>query len=67
MKHYELYMAIHHITARKDGAIFHTQLIGNEWVDEDIVTANDSTETNIIYIAASDDFANSNMTIRVTN
>ncbi len=53
------------ITKWRDGAVMETRSLGCGWFAEDVVEANKPRESGIMYIAASDDFARNNMTVRV--
>jgi hypothetical protein len=61
---YELYRAKFEITQWKNGAVFRTKWLKTGWFDAKIVDENKPRETNIMYVAASDEFANNNMTMR---
>ena len=61
---FELYLEEFEVTAWKDGAVYKTKSLGARWFLQNSIDANKPSKTNRLYVAASDDFANSNMTIR---
>lgn len=62
---YEVYVEKFIIDEWRDGCIFRTASQGYGWFPKVEVDNNKPRETQVIYAAASDEFANSNMTIRV--
>ena len=52
------------ITEWKDGCVYRTASEGTGWFSDRVLEANYPLETNVIYIAANDHFAKTNMTIR---
>jgi hypothetical protein len=61
---YEEYREVFKITEWRDGCIYKTVSLGHGWFSKDIIDINKPDESNLIYAAASDDFARENMTIR---
>lgn len=62
---YEYYQEKFQITARfPTGEVKTTKSLGCDWFHQDEISGNKSWETNIMFVAASDDFANTNMTVR---
>jgi hypothetical protein len=55
------------VTEWRDGCVWTTESNGCGWFSEDLVHANVTSYTGIMYVAASDDFARNNMTIRKKN
>lgn len=64
-KQYEVYRERFRVTEWRDGCVYHTQSEGCGWFDADVVTANRPGATNILYVAASDDYAQTHSTIRI--
>jgi hypothetical protein len=62
---YEVYRARFQVVEWKEGAIFRTKSLGTGWFPESEVEANRPRDTSIIYVAASDEFARTQMTIRL--
>ena len=61
----ELYVEKFQVAERRDGCIYRTRSLGHEWLAEATIKDNRTAETNIIYAAASDEFARSHMTVRL--
>ena len=61
---FEVYIEVVYIQEWRDGAVFRTESGGCRWMPKDIVDANVPSVTNVMYVAATDEFAMSNMTIR---
>lgn len=61
---YEQYVEAFEVTEWRDGCIYGTKTLGCGWFPTARVKANIPRDTNIVYVAASDEFAQNNMTIR---
>jgi len=61
---YEVYRERFRITERRDGCVYRTESLGTGWFDDNMVKANEPGKTDIMYVAASDEFAENNTTIR---
>jgi hypothetical protein len=61
---YEVYRTKFEIIEWKGGTVYRTKELETDWFDTEIVDANKPSKTNIIYAAASDEFACNNITIR---
>ena len=62
---YELYVEVFRVTAWRDDAVYATKSDGCQWVSKETIDGNRPRTTNVIYAAASDHFAQTNMTIRI--
>jgi hypothetical protein len=62
---YEVYMSAYDVTAWRDGAVYRTAFRETSWFPQSQVNANRPRVTGIIYVAAADEFACANMTIRI--
>jgi hypothetical protein len=60
----EAYREKFEITEWRDGCVYATRSLGCGWFDVDEMNANRPAETGVMYVAASDEFAQNNMTIR---
>ena len=61
---YEVYVEVFKVTEWHDNSVYKTQSLGCDWFNEEFVKANRVNETNLMYVAANDEFAQNNMTIR---
>jgi GNAT superfamily N-acetyltransferase len=62
---YEVYVEVFYILEREpDYSIKRTESSGSRWVAQTVVDANLPDVTNVVYAAASDEFAHNNSTIR---
>ncbi len=61
---FEVYREKVQITQWQDDAIYRTRSLEVGWFPEAEVKANRPRESGFMYVAATDDFANNNMTIR---
>ena len=61
---YEHYREVFRITSWRDGCVYDTESLGCMWVAGAVIAANVPGETNLMYVAASDEFANTHMTVR---
>jgi hypothetical protein len=61
---YELYQEIFEITQWRDGCVYKTISLGTDWFDESVSKENIPSKTNLLYVAANDEFARTHMTIR---
>jgi hypothetical protein len=61
---YEVYVEVFAIQMWRDDAVYRTKSSGCRWMSKKVVDNNLPGLTNIIYAAASDEFASNNMTIR---
>jgi hypothetical protein len=61
---YEEYRELFRITEWRDGCVFRTESLGYGWFPQAEVKANRPAESDLIYAAASDEFAQTHMTIR---
>ena len=62
---YEVYMELFRITQWRDGCVYRTESEGCAWFRKALVDANRPAETNLMYVAASDEFAATHSTIRL--
>ena len=61
---YEEYREKFRITEWRDGCIYGTVSLGCGWFPQEEIHGNLPAVTKIMYVAASDEFAKNNMTIR---
>jgi hypothetical protein len=61
---YEVYCERFLIVEWRYGTVWKTQSLGCGWFDEDGVKKNRAEDTNVLYVAATDDFARNNSTMR---
>jgi hypothetical protein len=64
MGEYEVYREKIVVTRYVGDAVFETRTLEIGWFDEDVIAANNVHETDVMYVAASDEFAKTHMTIR---
>jgi hypothetical protein len=60
----QVYREKFRITSWRDGCVFSTESLGCDWFDESVVDSNHPSKSNMLFVAASDDFARGNMTVR---
>lgn len=61
---YEVYIEAFVIQEWKGDTVYRTTSAGCRWVDKKVVDNNLPNLTNVLYVAASDEFANNNSSIR---
>jgi hypothetical protein len=61
---YEVYIEVFHIQEWRGGAVYRTESSGCKWMSKKVVDSNLPNMTNVLYVAANDEFAQNNMTIR---
>jgi len=61
---YELYMEKFRITEWHGDTIYRTQTLGCDWFPAETIDGNYPHYTGFMYVAASDEFAQNNVTIR---
>jgi hypothetical protein len=61
---YELYMEKFLITMWRDGTVYRTESQGCGWIPERVYIDNKPSKTNVMYIAATDEYARTHMTTR---
>lgn len=64
LRQYEHYREVFRITAWRDGCVYATESLGCRWVSGDVIADNIPGDTDLMYVAANDEFANTHMTVR---
>lgn len=62
---FEVYMELFRITQWRDGCVYRTESLGCSWFPKAVVDANHPAGSNLMYVAASDEFAATHSTIRL--
>ncbi len=61
---FEYYMEKFEVLSYRDDAVWQTNSLGCAWFRDEEVDMNQPRKTNVMFVAASDDFARNNSTIR---